>query len=53
MKKLTTKRGITYYWNGFWGFYVQPATKSGRERIYKEGSRMYEWLSKQVGWVED
>ena len=56
MKKLTTKRGITYSWNEFWDIIIRPAseTKSGKiQLIFKEGSREYERLSAMKGWVDE
>ena len=54
MKRLTTKRGTTYYRNDFWGFFVLPANGNRKkETIFKEGSRMYEWLSNQNGWIDE
>jgi hypothetical protein len=40
-----TYRGNTYYWNGFGGFFFLPVgRKRKRERIVKEGTRLYETL---------
>ena len=44
-------RGNTYYWNGFWGFFFLPVgPHRTKERIVKEGTRLYETLRRLAGY---
>lgn len=44
--------GWTWYWNGFWGFFFQPAgPERKRERIVEEGHRLYPLLREAAGYT--
>jgi hypothetical protein len=46
-----TYKGNTYLWNGFSGFFFLPVgPKRKRERLVKEGTRLYETLRRLAGY---
>ena len=40
-----TYRERTYYWNGFWGYFILPAgPQRKKERIIREGNKLFNRL---------